>query len=153
VGKPKPGLWVGRSGAEVNGVEIGDSPAFLTLNGAGVLRRLLIAVLDFGMGGFFDAGDLSAGTLTRPSLIAVVNFGMSGFLDAGGSSAGTLPRRSTRAVLDFGMSGGLYPNLLTVLVVVLVVGTDDSLDTGLLLVGREGIFLSLGCRGFSSMPR
>jgi len=73
--KPKPDLWVGRSGAEVNGVEIGDSPAFLVLNGAGVLRRL-------------------------------------------------------KAVFDFEFGGGLLdPGLLAVLAVVLVVGTDDPLDT------------------------
>ena len=60
--KPKPGLWVGRSGAEVNGVEIGDSPAFLVLNGAGVLRRLK-AVFDFELGGgLLDPGLLAVGT-------------------------------------------------------------------------------------------
>jgi hypothetical protein len=111
---PKSDLRVDRSSAEVNGVEIGDSLAFLALNGAGVLLRLLIAVLGFGMGCFLDTG----------------------------SSAGTLLRRSAIAVLDFGMGGCLYPNLLSVL----------ALATPLLLVRREGILLSLGCRGFSSMP-
>jgi hypothetical protein len=113
---PKSDLRVGRSGAEVNGVEIGDSLSFLALNGAGVLRRLLIAALDFGMGCFLDTG----------------------------SSAGTLPRRSAIAVFDFGVGGGLYPNLLSVLAVVLA--------TPLLLVRREVILLSLGFRGLSSMP-
>jgi hypothetical protein len=144
------------------------------VNGKRVFRRLLRAAAssaDFGADGPIDAGDLLIGTLTGRSPRAVVNFGIHGLLDAGdlpagkltcwsttavlgfpilggcfldsGLWAGTLPRRSAIATLDFGMGGGLYPNLLGVLAVVLA--------TSLLLVRREGILLSLGCRGLSSV--